>query len=159
VRVLGIHLAKGQFRYALLRGTKDAPLLVEKGRLVTTDPGQVPQLMVWYDSQFQQLLNRLTPDKIAYRVALSPRKEQLFTSEFPFGILNLFAARLNVPIIPYTPQTFVASKLGLPKGTDLSVACDKAFGLHPPHWDVHQKYAVLVAWFELSSHAAPEDDR
>jgi hypothetical protein len=149
LKVLGVHLAKGQLRYALLDGTKKEPILVEKDRLVTSDPVDVPQLMAWYDSRFQQLLNRLTPNKIAYRVALSPKKEQLFTSEFPFGLLNLFAHQRNVPIIPYTPQSFVASKLGLPKGTDLSVACDDAFGVHPPYWDSHQKYSVLVAWFEL----------
>ncbi len=150
MKVLGIHLAKGQLRYALLDGTKDAPILVEKGRLVTSDPADVPQLMAWYDSHFQELLNRLTPDKIAYRVALSPpKKEQLFTSEFPFGLLNLFAHRAGVPIRPYTPQSFVASKLDLPKGTDLSTACDDAFGLHPPYWDLSQKYSILVAWFEL----------
>jgi hypothetical protein len=149
MKVLGIHLAKGQLRYALLDGTKVAPILVEKGRLLTTDPADVPQLMAWYDSQFRLLLNRLTPDKIAYRVALSPRKEQLFTSEFPFGILNLFASQRSLPIIPYTPQSFVASKLGLPKGTDLSIACDVTFGTLPPYWDTHQKFSVLVAWFEL----------
>jgi Holliday junction resolvasome RuvABC endonuclease subunit len=149
MKVLGIHLAKGQLRYALLDGTKEAPLLVEKGRLLTTDPAKVPQLMAWYHSQFQDLLDRLAPDKISYRVALSPKKEQLFFSEFPFGILNLFASQRNLPIAPYTPQSFVASKLGLPKGTDLSIACDVAFGVHPPHWDIHQKHAVLVAWFEL----------
>jgi hypothetical protein len=150
VKVLGIHLAKGQLRYTLLDGTKKAPILVEKDRLVTTDPANVPQLMAWYNSQFQQLLDRLTPDKIAYRVALSPMKEQLFTSEFPFGLLNLCAYQRDMPIIPYTPQSFVASKLGLPKGTDLSAACDDALGVHPPYWDTHQKYSVLVAWFELS---------
>ncbi len=149
MKVLGIHLAKGQFRYALLDGAKEAPVLVEKGRLLTTDPADVPKLMAWYESQFHELLNRLQPDKIAYRVALSPRKEQLFTSEFPFGILNLLASQRNLPLVPYTPQSFVASKIGLPKGTDLSKACDTAFGPRPPYWDSHQKFSILVAWFEL----------
>ncbi len=149
MKVLGIHLAKGQLRYALLDGTKDTPVLVEKGRLLTPDPADVPQLMAWYDSQFQELLTRLAPDKIAYRVALSPRKEQLFTSEFPFGILNLLAHQRSLPAVPYTPQSFVPSKIGLPKGTDLSKACDTVFGLRPPYWDAHQKFSVLVAWFEL----------
>jgi hypothetical protein len=149
MKVLGIHLAKGQFRYALLDGTKEAPILLEKGRLLTVEPADVPKLMAWYDSQFRQLLDRLTPDKIAYRIALSPRKEQLFTSEFPFGILNLFAHQRNLPIVPYSPLSFVASKIGMPKGTDLSKACDVTFGTLPPYWDIHQKLSILVAWFEL----------
>ena len=65
MKVLGIHLAKGQLRYTLLDGTKVAPILVEEGRLLTTDPADVPKLMARYDSQFRQLLDRLTPDKIS----------------------------------------------------------------------------------------------
>jgi Holliday junction resolvasome RuvABC endonuclease subunit len=149
MRILGIHLAKGQLRYALLEGTKLEPHLVDKGRLVTTDPNLVPELMDWYDSQFRQLLDRLSPNKIAYRLTLSPKKEQLFTSEFPLGILNLLAHQRNLPIIAYTPQAFVPSKLGLKKEADLYQVCDQTFGQQPPHWDKNQKYSILVAWFEL----------
>jgi len=149
MKVLGIHIAKGQLRYALLDGTRQSPTLIEKGRLVTTDPTRVPELMDWYDSQFRQLLDRLTPDKIAYRLTLEPKKERLFTSEFPLGLLNLIARQRNLPITLYTPRSFVASKLGLPKGTDLGVACGNTFGTHPPYWDDNQKYSILVAWFEL----------
>ncbi len=105
--------------------------------------------MDWFDTQFRSLLDQHKPDKIAYRLTLDPKKDQLFTSEFPLGILNLHAHQRGLPIAGYTPRAFVGSKLGLKKGADLSLHCDDVFGEHPPYWDNNQKYAILVAWFEL----------
>ena len=147
--VIGIHIAKEQLRYAVLEGSKDSPTLIAKDRLVTTDPNNVPELMDWYDSQFRQLLTNYLPKRIGYRLILEPKKDQIFFSEFPLGILNLLAYQSEIPITPYTARAFVASRLSLPKGTDLYKHCDATFGAHPPYWDKYQKNAVLVAWFEL----------
>jgi Holliday junction resolvasome RuvABC endonuclease subunit len=149
MKILGIHLAKSQLRYAVLEGTADSPTLVAKDRLVTVDPSDVPALMDWFDTQFRALLDQHQPDKISYRLTLDPKKDQLFSSEFPLGILNLLAHQRGLPIVDYTPRSFVGSKLGLKKGTDLIEHCDGVFGKHPPYWDKNQKYAILVAWFEL----------
>lgn len=146
---LGIHVYKGAFRYAALEGDKANPKLVKLGRAVTTDPAAVPSLMDWYDTQFRLLIDSLKPEKIAYRLTLEPKKEQLFTSEFPLGVLNLIAHSFRLPITPYTSPAFVPSRLGLTKGLDLYEHCDLVFGKHPPHWDREQKHAILVAWFEL----------
>lgn len=113
------------------------------------DPDDVPALMDWYDTQFAAILDAQTPDRIAYRLTLEPKKEQLFTSEFPFGILNLHAYKRGIPITNIVPRSFVASKLGLAKGKDLLSYCDDVLGMHPPYWDANQKYAILAAWFEL----------
>lgn len=149
MKILGIHLAKSQLRYAVLDGSVDSPTLLAKGRLVTVDPANVPALMDWFDTQFRALLDQHQPDKIAYRLTLDPTKVQLFTSEFPLGILNLHAHQRGLPIVSYTPRSFVGSKLDLKKGADLSAHIDAVFGTHPPYWDNNQKYAILAAWFEL----------
>lgn len=147
--VLGLNILNGQFRYALLEGTKKSPILIKKGRLLTTDPSRVPELMDWYESNFSDLIKEAMPSIISYRLLLSPMKNQLITSEFPLGILNLIAYKENIQIASYVPQSFVPSKLGLSKQTDLCEECDKVFGLNPPYWDKNQKNAILVAWFEL----------
>lgn len=149
MKILGIHVAKAQLRSAVLSGSKASPVLVEKNRLVTPDPARIPELMDWYETQFKSLIDRLEPDRIAYRMTLDPGKEQIITAEFPLAILNLLAHRSRLPIVGYTAPSFVASKLGLPKGSDLSQACDDTFGDNPPYWDTNQKHAVLVAWFTL----------
>jgi len=149
MKTIGFYIAKAQLRYAVLDGPRSKPVLVHKERLVTLDPSDVPALMDWYDTQFSALLNQHSPDSIGYRLTLEPKKEQLFTSEFPYGILNLQAYKLGVPITAYTPKSFVSSKLGLPKTASLYDHCDSMLGTHPPYWDDAQKHAVLAAWFEL----------
>lgn len=149
MRVLGIHISKGQFFHAVLEGTKSNPVLVEKRRLVTVDPNHVPELMDWYETTFAGLISQHAPDKIAYRLTLDPKKEQLFTSVFPLGILNLLAHRQAIPAVPYTARAFVASKLGLPKRTNIYAECDSYFTPEPPYWNDYQKHAILAAWFEL----------
>jgi len=52
MKVLGLHIAKEQLRYSVLEGTKATPALLDKDRLLTTDPSDVPELMDWYESQF-----------------------------------------------------------------------------------------------------------
>jgi hypothetical protein len=150
MRVIGLHLLKGQLRYSVLEGTKQNPSLVGGERIITIDPADVPALMDWYDSQFRHLLNTYHPDKLSYRLTLAPaKKDQLVCSEFPLGILNLIAHQKALPISHYTPGSFVPSRLGLPKSADLYSYCDQVLGVHPPYWDVNQKNSALAAWFEL----------
>lgn len=149
MRVLGIHLLKGEFRFGVLEGTKQQPLLIASRRVVTLSHENAPLLMDWYDSQFRQLMASYSPDKISYRLTLEPKKDQLITSEFPYGILNLLAHQAGLPINSYTAQNYTASRLGLPKGADLQVHCDAVLGVHPPYWDTNQRNAILAAWFDL----------
>lgn len=149
MEILGIHLLKNELRFSSLTGSRSSPILKAKGRILTTNPNDAPVLMDWYDSQFRQLITNHRPDSISYRLTLSPKKEQLFTSSLPLGLLNLLAHQLQIPINFYTPPQFSAARLGLPKGTDIYAACDTAFGTHPPHWDKNQKNSILCAWFDL----------
>ena len=149
MKVLGIHIATEQLRYSVVEGSQATPTLVAKDKLRTTDPADATSLMDWYETQFNLILDEHSPDHIAYRLTLSPKKAQLVTSSFPLGILHLLAHRRGIPTSSYVSGNFVASKLSLPKGTDLYTHCDRVFGTNPPHWDKNQKYSVLVAWFEL----------
>ncbi len=147
--VLGLHALAGQLRFGVISGTKAAPILNDKGRLITPSESDVPALMDWYDTQLRKLIFDHEPTMISYRLTLDPKKKQLITSIFPLGVLNLIAHQESLPIVEYTAGSFVASRLGLPKGTDLYTHCENILGSHPPYWDKNQMYAILVAWFEL----------
>lgn len=149
MKILGIHLLKGKFYYAILEGTKVSPTLIHKERLVTVDTNNTPNLLNWYETEFHRIITTYNPDKISYRLTLNPSKVQILSSIFPLGIINLLSYKSNIPITGYTPQSFVASKLNLPKGTDLMNHCDNIFGQNPPYWDVNMKNAILASWFEL----------
>lgn len=149
MRVLGIHLAAGQLRYSVLEGSKGDPKLVEKQKLTTTDPAHPPELMDWFESQFNLMLDQHNPEHIAYRLTLNPKKSQLVTSIFPLGLLNLLSHKRGLTVSSFVAGNFVPSKLGLAKGTDMYAYCDDVFGKNPPYWDKNQKHSVLVAWFCL----------
>lgn len=150
MRVVGIHIAKGQLRYSVLEGSKANPILVMWDRLLTPDPDIAPALMDWFETKFTFILDVSRSNRIAYRLTLKQKKDQLVTSAYPFGILNLLAHRRSIPIVSYVAGRYVASKLGLPKGSDIYAHCDTVLGSHPPYWDKNQKLSVLAAWFELT---------
>ena len=146
---LGLHLHKGFLRYALLEGTKSSPLLAASNRLATPDPRQVPELMDWYDTHFNQLIDDHSPTQLAYRLIQNVKGDQLFFAEFPLGVLNLIAFRRDLPISCLAPRSLNPSALNLPRTTNLIRQCDTVFGHRPPGWDDHQNNAVLAAWFAL----------
>jgi hypothetical protein len=79
----------------------------------------------------------------------SAEKEPIVHILLPYGILYLLAHHRKIPVSSYVSANYVASRLGLPKGTNIYTHCDDVLGSHPPYWDNNQKHAVLAAWFEL----------
>lgn len=149
MRILGIAVQKNYLRYSILEGTKAAPALIKKGRYPTTSPDEVPQLMDWFETQFEHLITQYKPNKIAYKLTLEPKLEQIHCLSFPLGILNLIAHQKEIPVVEYSTKAITTKKLGLPKTTDLYRHVDATLGSHPPYWDSIQKDAILVAWFSL----------
>lgn len=149
MKILGIHLLKGQIRYTLLSGTKEEPILIEKEKVPVISTPDIPELMNWFDSNFREIIEDTKPNRIAYRITLNPKKEQLFNLEFPFGILNLICYQKNIEINSYVSQNYTGKRLGKSRDTDLYELCDTEFGINPPHWDKNQKNSLLIAWFEL----------
>lgn len=149
MKVLGIALAKNQLRLSLLDGTLKNPILICKERINTIDPMDIPPLMDWFETNFDDIITRHSPDKITYKLSLEQKKDQLGYLAFPLGILNLIAKKKGVPIIQCSSRGIGPSKLGLPKQTNLYDVCERQFGSNPPHWDNTQKDSVLIAWFEL----------
>ena len=148
--VFGVHIATNLFHYTVLDGTKTTPILIAKDRLTTPVADNVPALMDWYETQFDLVLDRYTPERIAYRLTLNlQKKRQLFCASFPLGVLNLLAHKRNLPIEEYVATSYVVSRLGLSKGSDLYAHCNTQFGILSPPWDNNQKHSVLAAWFAL----------
>jgi hypothetical protein len=149
MKTMGINLIKGFFYYAILDGSKQNPRIIEKNKLSTITTVNVPELMDWYCKTFNALLQLHHPTKIAYRFHLNPNKNQITYIHYPLGLLCYMSYMMQIPINSYPPQSYVASKLNMPKGTDLIAYCDQIFGSLPPYWDTNMKYAILSAWFDL----------
>lgn len=149
MRTMGIALQKNYLRYSVMEGDKNNPSLIDSGRLVTTAPEEISQLMDWFETQFMHLINKYKPERIGYKLTLKPSIDQIHTLSFPLGILNLLAYRNGIAINEFSTQGITPKKLGLSKNTDLHKFVDDKLGKHPPYWDSTQKEAVLVGWFCL----------
>lgn len=147
--VLGINFKKGEIRFTALQGTKAKPILVEKGAHAVITAQTTPHLLNWFETTFEEMINRLKPDRLAYKLLLSPKKQQLEYISYPEAILNLVAFKRGIPIQSYTTGNFVSSKFGQPKTLDLYKYCDDIFGNNPPKWDKDQKNSLIPAWLEL----------
>ena len=149
MKVLGVNLLQGELRYSLITGVRGAPQLVDRGRRIVVSEDS-PELMDWFESTFDEIIDSTKPDKLAYRLVLNPKKKQIYNLIFPFAILNLVAHRKKIAISEYINQNFTPTKFGYPKGEDIYEICTAVFGEHPPYWDKNQKYSVIVAWLSLS---------
>ena len=149
MRAIGFTLETKSLRYTILEGTKAAPVFVEKDRFVINAANSTPALMDWFESSFQNLIDRVKPDIIGCKISLNAKKNQIPFWYYPYGVLNIIAHKQNIQVTEFTSQNFTASKFGLPKGTNIYSHIDILFGTHPPHWDKNQKYFLLAAWMIL----------
>lgn len=149
MRTIGFNLETKSMRYTILEGTKATPLFIEKDRFVINATNSTPALMDWFESSFQNLIDRVEPDKIGCKISLKGKKNQIPFWYYPYGVLNNIAHKQNLEVAEFTSQNFTASKFGLPKTTNIYSHIDSIFGTHPPHWDKNQKYSLLAAWMIL----------
>jgi hypothetical protein len=149
MRVIGFNLETKSMRYTVLEGTKAAPVFMEKDRIVINATTSIPALMDWFESSFQNLINRVNPEIIGCKISLKGKKHQIPFWYYPYGILNNIAHKQGIDVSEFTSGNFTASKFGLPKTTNIYTHIDATFGTHPPHWDKNQKYSLLAAWMML----------
>ena len=149
MKVLGINLETKSFRFAVMEGDKTNPSLIEKGKVVFNSSLSAADLMDWYETTFLEIINRVNPDKIAIKLTLNGKKDQISKWYYPLGVLHNVAHEKNLAVSEYIQQNFTASKFDWPKKTDIYKHVDTVLGPHPPHWDKNQKYAVFAAWMAL----------
>lgn len=147
--VLGINLEKNGFRFTVLDGERENPNLVEKQKILIGVNSTVPELMDWYESSFENLLNKYEPENIGAKLGLNAKKDQIPYWYYPYGVLHNLAFKKGINITEYVPANFTPSKFGLAKGIDIYDHIDTVMGVHKPHWDKSQKYSVLAAWMLL----------
>jgi hypothetical protein len=87
---------------------------------------------------------------MAYRVSLDANSaDQVAYLTFPFGILNLVAHDLSLPISEYVSQSFSKKALGF-TGNKFE-ACDEMIAGSPDKWGDPEKLAALAAWMALDA--------
>lgn len=150
MKVLGINLETKSFRIAVMEGSRDAPNLIQKEKVVFNSALSITALMDWYETTFLEIIDRVNPDKISIKLTLNGKKDKISKWYYPLGVLHKIAFEKNLPVNEFIQQNFTANKFNWPKKTDIYTHVDEVLGAHPPHWDKNQKYAVFAAWLGLN---------
>jgi len=147
--VIGFNLETTGFRYTVLDGTKENPIFIEKEKVSKHGTTNISELMDWYETSFQNILDKVKPEKIGIKFNLNGKKNQISLWYYPYGILHKLAYTKGIEVTEFLSANFTASKFGLEKSISLDEHMDTKIGKYPPHWDKSQKASVLSAWMVL----------
>jgi hypothetical protein len=142
----GFVFSTKDIRYVSLGGSFAAPLFQHKDKLVLPSALTVPKAVSWFEQQLEAILNRIPPDRLGYRIAISNVTHKMIqTTFFAQAILNLLADRRNIEIASFAATSIVPSKFGQPHNVELDSYVDELLGSHPPYWDKSTKQAALIS--------------
>ena len=145
---IGFSIQKGELHYCVLRGSREVPIYLDHG-LHRFDPTQPRTALAnLFKQTFKEVLDRVQPTKLAYRLSLDLKKADQFAYlSFPFGILNLIAYEAALPINEYVSQSFTKRALDFPG--DKHAACDARIVNFPSAAKKETRSAALAAWMAL----------
>jgi Holliday junction resolvasome RuvABC endonuclease subunit len=150
MKAIGLNFTKNDFRFCVLEKGTTNPSLINKNKIVYPKSMNIPDLMQWFETNIDQIIDENKPDIIAVKVSHEVTKvEQIQRSVYPEAILYLIAKKRNININHYTSMGINATKFGQKREVEVYDYVDETLGKHPPYWDRPTKDALLVAWFSL----------
>jgi len=149
MKVIGFNFTKNNFRYCVLEDSADPPVIIEKDKIIYPKMA-TEELMEWFETQLALIIDKHKPNVLSHKISLNITSlDQIRTSCYPQGILNLIASKKGITINSFSSQAINATKFGQPKQVKVHNYIDTIIGEHKPYWDKATKDAVLVAWFNL----------
>jgi hypothetical protein len=149
VMILGIFPAKDFMYFCVLDGSKAHPKIIERNRLSTPAGDNLATLSNWYYVEIGHIFARHKISGISFKYVNNPNKDQIIFSCMPLGCIALIASQKNIPVSGIMHQSFVPSRLNLPRTISIIDHCDVVFGKLSPHWNSNSKNATIVAWMAL----------
>lgn len=149
--VIGFNFEKGGYRYSILEGKKNSPILKRKEKernLLADNISTISAFVDSYESRLRNLIELEIPEKIGIRLQQSPNgltQDKIRYWYYPISVLHLIGFREQIPVFEFNAQSFSPAKFGFPKGTSLSDGIDELFPDMKNPWDNSQKYSVYAA--------------
>ncbi|OGS08347.1 MAG: hypothetical protein A2270_08085 [Elusimicrobia bacterium RIFOXYA12_FULL_51_18] len=149
-KVLGFSFGANEIQTVCLSGTKATPCFEGRERVLFPHAMDVGDVSIWSESQLGLLLDRFSPEVIAYKLTRgAPTVKEISRVYFSIGILNLLANKRQIPISHHN-SPLSHCKMGVARGTDLREHITLRIGEHSPYWNDHAKDSAIVAFCELN---------
>lgn len=144
--ILGICLEKGGLRAAILDGSINAPVLIDRQKCKNPDPDSLTASASWYESRFDQFLGAHIVDRVAAKIHFNCKKQdEVLTHAFPLGVLALVSHRRKLPLTLFTKRKLQGyATYGFAKGTNPYGWVD-ALNDGGTYWDDAARTSVLAA--------------
>ncbi|MEG0546327.1 MAG: hypothetical protein RR552_03970 [Oscillospiraceae bacterium] len=141
MKSLGIAIKKNEIWFAILEGGSKSNAVIISIVKHSFRAGQpLPELMLYFYNLFAEIIEENNPDKIACKVHLGSKKDQIPYMHYPIGVLAYICKLKNIPLEERTGAWIVGGKKKkinqcMDKFADADLKAEKLA-------------AVLVAWFE-----------
>lgn len=132
--------------YVALEGTKAKPIFQSKDKISLPESLSIPELVSWFETQLEILINRIKPDNVSYKLTINNVTISMVNNcYYGQAILISLCYKKSLQISHTSPSAVVSSKFGLAKNYDLHSYIDQAIGTHPPYWDSKMKDTALIS--------------
>ena len=99
MKFIGFNFTKNDLRFCVLDNSTNPPTIVEKNKIVYPNNLEISELMEWFETQITLIIDKHNPNQISHKISLNISSlDQIRTSCYPQGILNLIAKRKNINI-------------------------------------------------------------
>lgn len=140
MRILGISIKKNELWYAVVEGSQmDDATIIDIGK--QNFRNESATLMLDFHNLFNELISKYKPDRVAHKLSLDIKLNQIPYLHFPFGVLHLICSQKGVGINSRSTSWISA---GSNKKTNrfYNHFTQKKFNQDELH-------SALVAWYEL----------
>ncbi len=142
MKVLGIAIKKNEIWYSVVSGSKmsDA-IIIETGKQIFKADSPLQSLMMEFSNIYAELIVKYKPNRIAYKLYLDAKKDQIPYMHYSLGILNLVSKQQGIETSERTGNWIVAGKKA-----KIARFCEY-FNEHK--FKNEELAASLIAWYEL----------
>lgn len=146
---LGFSVGANEIQVVGLSGTRAAPNVAGRRRVLFPDGIGEHRTAEWAENQLGLLLDEFCPEAVAYKLNRGAATvKEIVRVYYSYAILDLLAHKRNLPVThqnaPIRPQ-----RLGLVAGADPRAYITATIGAHPPYWRGHGEDAAIVAYLLL----------
>jgi hypothetical protein len=148
-KVTAFKIDAGGIHYVTISGSKKIPKLETNESIRLPGTRTMGDLLEWYHTQFDLVLNRERSDLVCYKLTSGLKKHtQIFNIYFGLSLLCLISHRKGILSKHVTPSSLRPKSFGLPRDGSIDAMMDGLFSAQSP-WNKNMREVAAIAYLNL----------